>query len=178
MNEFHSYYREQQGDSRVDYTFDSNLTKKIYNVSFDPNSFSDYTEKFPTLLSNSYVVAVYNKLFQTGVPISEDERVGNTIVKIIAEFLASLPDDAVLIYHCDSSDDKQSYRHVLFEKWKERRDVKDKYLNEVIEVEIPQGDKTISHYLGYITKETNANVKEISDEFGSFCFYMIDSDPT
>lgn len=173
--DFYSYHHEILEDGVRQYTFYSNITKRIYSVSFDSSFYAEFSEIFPHLLSNGHSIAVFSFATEELDGASQDDKVKNTIFQVILTE-SRLPgnENTVFIYHCDPTDDRQKARNVLFEKWfQETTNHQNLIVKSGIEVDIPVKEgENIPHYLGYLTSANNPNAEQISREFNSF-LYMI-----
>lgn len=92
-------------------------------------------------------------------PSPNDEKLKATIFRIIEAFFAANPD--ILLYICDSGDDKQELRSRLFVRWFNTYAGREAYVMEAVEI---QEDDT-KNFAALIAQKTNPRIKEIIAEF-------------
>lgn len=178
MSSYYTFFRESPGEDESEmFYFYSPVTLRMYSLSFDPSFYAEFSEDFPALLSQSYSIGIYNKKTSDVDAAGEDPAVKETIIKIISTFLSNSHSDAVLLFHCDQTDDRQSARNVLFDRWYEQaRDSHVETIREVIEIDVPSSDDEetiIKHYLGYMANKNNTNIEQVQAEFNTFCYNML-----
>jgi len=168
LEDFYSFIKEEDEDGSIFYHF---ITPKnfVYTVYFKVDEYSVYVNDFPLLLQSGYAFG-FKKSFinKERVKNSLDFKVFDTLYQIILDFISDNGDDTVLLYHCDTSDEKQLYRSRLFDKWEKR--IKDSHLERhCVEVCIDNKD----FYLGFITPSKNPNIESLNSEFESFSYFII-----
>ena len=173
---YYNYVREVDQDSFA-YNF---LTSGdlAYTVVISPNIYDGFFTHSPMLQEHSWGMVFFYHPFREPHDSSNDPRVSETIAKIVEDFLKEFPHN-VLIYHCDSSDDRQQVRQELFNQWVEKYSGTSKIIHDTITfVEAsPSGDK--EHYFGFFAFNDHSNIEEIKDDFIMFFLEYISSlEPT
>ena len=169
---YYSYIKEEDND--VEYTFYSALNDIIYNVTFSIDDYSSYWDNFSTLLQNGYSFGFRSKKFSSRKRV-QDDLVFATIYKIMSDFMENVGKETVLLYHCDTSDNRQSYRNKLFNNW-EKLVTDTQFYKHSIEAEIqkPGHSTTANYYFGFITFLDNPQLDTLKQEFESFSYYIIE----
>ncbi|SFD76602.1 hypothetical protein SAMN05518672_103133 [Chitinophaga sp. CF118] len=171
QNNPYDFISEELEEGNV-YLFYTNLNK-LYTVYFDPSEYADYLDKFPFLLSHGFGFGFYFEQISEKTKKGNDDRVLPTIFEIGLDFLNENPTNTILLYHCDSKDKRQTYRHELFEDWYKALPPEKVYMHS-IEVKIAQPDgELISHYLGFITNASNPNIEKAILELEDFAMDLI-----
>jgi hypothetical protein len=173
--DFYAYTIENTEDSEKLYTFYSPRNKRIYAVSFDTYLYQDFLEDFPCLLSKGCSLGFYNIPTEKPFRQKHDPLASSTIQCIIQDYLQSQGNECVLLYHCDTQDNRQYCRHLLFDRWY-RAGAFSSFIKEAAEATIPVGDEKKKYYIGYITARDNPNLENIKLEFDEFSYYMISLD--
>lgn len=162
---YYSFIREEGSDNSIHYLFsmDHNL---IYSVYFNPPDFSDYLDTLP-YLSKSGCLFGFFPIEEAMGSKKQDPLVMATVYKILADYFATYGNNKVLLYHCDSEDEKQVFRDKLFGKWFNRKP-NDLILSKdtlEVEIELPNGLKK-TEYLGFVASGNNAKaLQSIKAEF-------------
>lgn len=120
-----------------------------YIIGFCQEELLDYEE--------TYQFAIINANLQKS---PRDRKLRDTVVAFVYEFFAQ--SDRVMLYFCETGDERQSLRSRLFEWW-----FKSSHRSEVFFSEsatIPDEDGTLN-YVTYITRQDNPNLVRISNEF-------------
>lgn len=92
-------------------------------------------------------------------PSPNDSKLKFTLFRIIEAFFAVNPD--ILLYICETGDDKQRLRNRLFVRWFNSYSQRDKYILKT--VEIMDGD--IANFAALIVQKSNVRLDEILSEF-------------
>ncbi len=161
--DFYSYYLEDDGEELY-YIFTSKDAS--YTVYFRPREYIEYVEKFPYLLQNTFGFGFFKFPHIVNAKSEIDNKVRNTIVKIIEDFFSNNSSDVILLYHFDYKDGKQSKRNRIFKKWYEFADSKNKFIKFDIPLIMPDGHS--ENYIGYLCLSNNPNLKLAHTEFESF----------
>ena len=120
-----------------------------YIIGFSQEELLDYEE--------TYQFAIINANHQKS---PRDRKLRDTMVAFVYEFFAQ--SDRVMLYFCETGDERQSLRSRLFEWW-----FKSSHRSEVFFSEsavIPDEDGTLN-YVTYITRQDNPNLVRVSNEF-------------
>lgn len=122
----------------------------LYRVIFEPDQ---------TIWENgAYEFSIIN---ENSVSSPNDKNVQRTIIAIIEEFFRNNPD--ILLYQCETGDNKQAARERLFLKWfSEYAD--NKYIIRVSEIVAER----ISNYAAVIVQKTNPQLSRIINDFDNF----------
>ena len=91
-----------------------------------------------------------------------DKKVRETIFIIIEEFFASNPD--ILLYQCETGDNRQSMRDRLFLRWFKEYEHSDRYY---IKVSTITAEK-VTNYTAMIVQKTNPQLETIIKDFDEF----------
>lgn len=122
----------------------------LYRIIFMPDQ---------TIWENgAYEFSIINENCQTS---PNDKDVQKTIVAIIEEFFRNNPD--ILLYQCETGDNKQAARERLFLKWFSYY-ASDKYAIKVTEI-VAEG---LSNYAAVIVQRTNPQLEQIFKDFDEF----------
>jgi hypothetical protein len=92
-------------------------------------------------------------------PSPNDEKLKATIFRIIEAFFAANPD--ILLYICETGDDRQAYRSRLFVRWFNSYSGRDAYVMKTAEV----NEGNIMNFAALIVQKSNPRLEEILDEF-------------
>jgi len=175
VDDFYSYRIEHCEDDSFSYNFITK-TNTIYAINFDLSEYVEHLQDFPALLQNGYSFSIF--CFPPEVDNIEkrkyDKKISNTIFRIILNHFSNVGTESVLLFHCDSSDNLQRCRHILFNRWFNSCSMKIDYVMETLEVEIAK-ETPVMHYLGYITMKNNPDFAVLQEEFNSFSMHMIGS---
>ena len=118
----------------------------IYAVIFDPE---DSTEK-------AYWFNLYNR---SGKNSPNDRRLKDTVICIIEEFFRVNP--GILLYMCDTSDNRQAMRARLFLRWFKSSELQSQFVIRVATII----DEDVANYLAMIVQRSNPHLEEILDFF-------------
>lgn len=155
----------------------------VYNVIFDYNHFREKIPDFPQLLGNGYDFAFYcmsDRLIMDSIAErnkrSEDSRISATITAIICSFFDTKDSNLILLFQCDFSDNKQLFRHSLFQRWHRKSAQNAKIQIKTIQVEI-QDENGINdnRFMGFLYSSVNPNLEKVITEFDNFLGNMINS---
>lgn len=113
----------------------------------------------------AYELSVIN---ENRKPSPNDKRVKETIFAIIEEFFFCNPD--ILLYQCETGDNKQGARDRLFLKWFNEYEFSKDYYIKVSQV-VAEG---ISNYAAMIVQRSNPNLQSIIDDFDDFVGFLSD----
>lgn len=108
---------------------------------------------------NAYEFGINNENHKTS---PNDNKVKGTILSIIEEFFKSNP--SVLLYQCETGDNRQAMRARLFAKWFNDYGKKDEFVITAAVVK----DEDVDNYIGLIIKKNNPRIKNYIDEFEEF----------
>lgn len=92
-------------------------------------------------------------------PSPNDEKLKATIFRIIEAFFAANPD--ILLYICETGDDRQAYRSRLFVRWFNSYSGRDAYVMKTAEV----NEGNTMNFAALIVQKSNPRLEEILDEF-------------
>ena len=92
-------------------------------------------------------------------PSPNDEKLKATIFRIIEAFFAANPD--ILLYICETGDDRQAFRSRLFVRWFNTYSGRDAY---VMQTAVVQEGKT-KNFAALIVQKSNPRLNEILAEF-------------
>ena len=92
-------------------------------------------------------------------PSPNDEKLKATIFRIIEAFFAANPD--ILLYICETGDDRQANRSRLFVRWFNSYSGRDAYVMKTAEV----NEGNIMNFAALIVQKSNPRLEEILDEF-------------
>lgn len=172
MANYYSFERvEDQGSVHYVFATDFGI---VYSVYFNPPDFSDYIENLPHLSKHGRLFGFF--------PVDEesekksDPQVSNTVCRIIEDYFGSYGNDHVLLYHCDSDDDRQGCRFRLFKLWaRNASHIVDIYTGgKQVEIDRPDGTKK-HEYIGFIVAgEKNKALNTIQEEFIEISAFLID----
>ncbi len=91
-----------------------------------------------------------------------DQKVRDTIFIIIEEFFASNPD--ILLYQCETGDNRQSMRDRLFLRWFKEYEHSDKYYIKVSTITA----EGVTNYTAMIVQKDNPQLEAIIKDFDDF----------
>lgn len=171
--EYYSFSVDESSDGEHHYTF---LSKDcVYTVVFNPSQYIKYIETFPALLDFGIGLSFFQFRHDETSKKRKDPKVGNTICKILIQYLESQEVDSILLYHCDHTDGKQKGRSKLFSGWHEAFD-KDNAIvkHEVCVVEEGKAGEIKEYFIGYLALSNNPRLKDASLEFDKFSATLID----
>ncbi|MBO7045630.1 MAG: hypothetical protein J6W38_04670 [Prevotella sp.] len=148
INEKSAYevWQTSEGDFNFQTDFDV-----LYRISFriEQTIWSDGAYEFSIINQN-----------QKSSP--NDKKVRETIFIIIEEFFASNPD--ILLYQCETGDNRQSMRDRLFLRWFKEYEHSDRYY---IKVSTITAEK-VTNYTAMIVQKTNPQLETIIKDFDEF----------
>ena len=123
----------------------------LYRICFDVNQ--SIWDK------GAYEFGIYN---DTGKNSPNDSKVKQTIICIIEEFFISNPE--VLLYQCETGDNRQDARQRLFYKWFSESANSDRFVLKVSSI-IAEG---VVNYIALIATKDNPNIERILGDFNEF----------
>ena len=91
-----------------------------------------------------------------------DKKVRDTIFVIIEEFFTSNPD--ILLYQCETGDNRQSMRERLFLRWFKEYKNGDKYFIKVATITAEE----VTNYTAVIVQKDNPQLESIIKDFDEF----------
>ena len=109
--------------------------------------------------NGAYEFGIYN---DNGKTSPNDIKVKQTIISVIEEFFINNPD--ILLYQCETGDNKQNARQRLFYKWFNDSPNRDKY---VLKVSSIIAEDTVN-FIALIVNRNNPNIDRIIDDFEEF----------
>lgn len=109
--------------------------------------------------NGAYEFGIYN---DNGKTSPNDIKVKQTIISVIEEFFINNPD--ILLYQCETGDNKQNARQRLFYKWFNDSPNRDKY---VLKVSSIIAEDTVN-FIAIIVNRNNPNIDRIIDDFDEF----------
>lgn len=165
MDNYYSFIQEEDEEG-IFYYF---ITKDniVYTAYFKIDEYINHVNDFPLLLQNGYAFGFRKTNLNNSKNLS-DKAVFQTIIEIMKDFFNSKERTAVLLYHCDYSDEKQTARSRLFNIW---ASTVSNNSFEKHDVEVVIGK--ISYHLGFITSIDNPSLKDLRNEFDSFSYHII-----
>lgn len=105
---------------------------------------------------------------ENNVSSPNDMKVKDTVVAIIIEFFTCNPD--ILLYQCETGDNKQDARGRLFLRWFNGNKFK-KLFHISTTLIVAEG---INNYAAMIVQKSNPNLQTIIDEFDNFVGILSD----
>ena len=123
--------------------------KVVYNIGFMPD------ELFPYDFSYQFVIVNSNNLKSP-----RDLKLKQTILTFLFEFFRN--PEVVLVYMCDTSDQRQRMRSRLFESWFKSSPRQNDFLLLSTQVSDEEG---IMNYAAVITRKDNPHRTQIYEEF-------------
>jgi hypothetical protein len=169
---YYSFLKVETEDNSVFYQFITH-NNVAYTVYFSIDQYEQYVDEYPVLLHKGYAFGFRRQKFNASQKNIHDERVSATIYHIITDFIQSKGEETILLYHCDTSDGKQSYRNRLFNMW-EQVFAGSPFTRHSIEVQIDRDEKLIFYYLGFITLSKNPLLEDVKSEFDAFSIYLVE----
>ncbi|MGYP006902874866 len=91
-----------------------------------------------------------------------DPKVKKTVQCIIEEFFLTNPD--ILLYQCETGDDRQAMRARLFTKWFNEYDKRDRFCVKVSVIR----DEEVNNYIAIIVQKSNPKLSDILHDFDEF----------
>lgn len=151
---YKSPYALWPGRHPLEYLFKTDFGG-LFNISFLEN----------TIIWNkdTYEFGIFNV---TGKTSPNDIKLKKTVIAIIEEFFHDNPN--VLLFQCETGDNKQSARARLFQRWFDDYPQKDKFFIKVVMIE----DEGIENYDAIIVQRDNPNFDSIVSEFDKFAKEM------
>lgn len=165
---YYSYLQVEDEEDGVFYQFitDHHIG---YTVYFKLDEYSGFVNNFPLLLKKGYAFGFRQQKFDAPVKNVNDPLVLSTIYQIVFDFFENYGNDAILLYHCDIADSRQSHRNRLFNNWEKRVVASDLVCKYSVEIQIGSQD----FYLGFISLVENPLLEEIKMEFEAFSYFII-----
>jgi hypothetical protein len=99
---------------------------------------------------------------QNGKSSPNDKKVRDTIFVIIEEFFNSNPN--ILLYQCETGDNRQAMRERLFLRWFKEYEHSDKYYIKVSEIIAEK----VANYTAVIVQKDNPDLEAIIRDFDEF----------
>jgi hypothetical protein len=164
--ETYSYSRSEDVNYGIYYRFNNH--KFEYVVYFNNSIYSDLVSGYDHL-KLSYSLGFFSRDENEDVRKNSDNKVRDTIIEIVVDFLRSAEPETVLLFHCNISDNRQYMRHLTFARWYKQSEVKDMVKMETIQVDI----KETKNYVGYIVHSENPNSEKINDEFEVIAYTIL-----
>ena len=118
----------------------------IYAVVFDPEDSAE----------NAYWFNLYNR---SGKNSPSDMKLRDTVICIIEEFFRSNP--GILLYMCDTADNRQAMRSHLFLRWFNSSKLQSQFVIRVAKVM----DEDVANYLAMIVQRSNPDLASILEAF-------------
>ena len=174
MDNYYDFAREESIDGSVHYVFTTDFDL-VYSVYFNPADFSDYLDDLPTL-SKAGCLFGFFPIDEIDGKKQNDPRISTTVCKIVEDYFATYGTDKVLLFHCDSDDEKQHCRNKLFDSWFKRKPEDLDIYKDGLEVEIglPDGSSK-TEYLGFVIHGNETQTLEkIQSEFRDISVMLID----
>lgn len=150
LNIISPYALWKTGSNGNEYAFHTDYRVQ-YRICFDVNQ---------SIWENgAYEFGIYN---DNGKTSPNDIKVKQTIISVIEEFFINNPD--ILLYQCETGDNKQNARQRLFYKWFNDSPNRDKY---VLKVSSIIAEDTVN-FIALIVNRNNPNIDRIIDDFDEF----------
>ena len=99
-------------------------------------------------------------------PSPNDRKMRDTVCAVIEELFECNPD--ILLYQCETDDNKQAARDRLFVRWFKEYAGNDKYVIKVSKVV----DENTENYTAIIVQQSNPELNRIITEFDSFMGFL------
>ena len=128
-----------------------------YRVEFSPNQ--DIWQK------GAYELGILNENKKNS---PNDQKVKKTIQCLIEEFFLTNPD--VLLYQCETGDNRQAMRARLFTKWFNEYDYRERFY---VKVSVLQDEET-DNYIALIVQKNNPELEAIKQTFDNFIGFFDD----
>jgi hypothetical protein len=128
------------------------LVETSYELLFKIGFMDDYSI-WPT---GAYQFFINNESHR---PSPGDVKLKATIFRIIEAFFAANPD--ILLYICETGDDRQAFRSRLFLRWFNTYSRRDDYVIQTAEVQ----EGNTKNFAALIVQKSNPRLKEILAEF-------------
>lgn len=95
-----------------------------------------------------------------------DQKLKQTIIAIIEEFFYENPN--VLLYQCETGDNRQAMRARLFQRWFDNYSRKDQYIIKMAVIM----DENVENYDAILVKRNHPCLKEVLAQFDQFVAEM------
>ena len=172
IKDFYSYTQEKDDEDIISYSF---LTSNgsLYFVYFDPYHYVKYVNDYPNLLNPGFGFGFGRAHKASGV-WRQDALIGETIAKIVSDFIAEYGNEVVLLYHCEYLDGKQKARNKVFHDWYNDSQIKDAVIKKGLVVNLfdREGIET-DYFVGYLTSCHNKNSTQVEEEFSVFAEKLV-----
>ncbi len=145
---FHSPYKIWVENNEYKFITDYGVS---YRIIFSPNH--DIWQ------NGAYEFSIFNENNKIS---PNDPKVKDTVEAIIEEFFLTNPD--ILLYQCETGDNRQAMRARLFTKWFNEYAGKHKFCVRVSVIH----DEEIDNYIALIVQTTNPNLNSILQTFNDF----------
>lgn len=129
-----------------------------YRVEFSPNQ--DIWQK------GAYELGILNENKKNS---PNDQKVKKTIQCLIEEFFLTNPD--ILLYQCETGDNRQTMRARLFTKWFNEYDYRERFY---VKVSVLQDEET-DNYIALIVQKNNPELEAIKQTFDNFIGFFDDN---
>lgn len=150
LNIISPYALWKTGSNGNEYAFHTDYGVQ-YRICFDVNQ---------SIWENgAYEFGIYN---DNGKTSPNDIKVKQTIISVIEEFFINNPD--ILLYQCETGDNKQNACQRLFYKWFNDSPNRDKYVLKVSSIIA----EDIVNFIALIVNRNNPNIDRIIDDFDEF----------
>jgi Family of unknown function (DUF6169) len=171
----YNYSKEEVEDGSIEYTFYSEVTKKLYKVIVDPTFYADASDFFPHLLVGASAISIFSS--DNLIASEVDENVKGTIIALACSLIQAPDHEKVLIYQYDTSDGQEDSRNKLFHRWFEAPGVQSLIVKSDIafDVPIPDDNTTKRIYMGFMTSKDNPKAQKVHDEFEEFVLHILRS---
>ncbi len=169
MDSYYSYIKEENDDDSIFYTFYTNQNL-LYTAYFDVYAYQNKLESYPHLLNNGFAFGFFKRDLEPYAKKKQDSLIFPTILAIIKSFISDYGEDTVLLYHCDTQDEKHPFRDKLFSNWEQLLYNNINLFKQSLKAQI-KGDGSNKHhyvYLGFITSKSNSELHKVKEEFEAF----------
>lgn len=151
---YKSPYTLWQGKHPSEYLFKTDFGG-LFNVAFSENDI--------IWSKGAYEFGLFNL---KGESSPNDIKLKQTIIAVIEEFFHDNPN--VLLYQCETGDNRQAMRARLFRHWFEKYEKKDRYFIKVVMIK----DENVENYDAIIVRRDNPDFEAIVSEFERFADEM------
>lgn len=122
-----------------------------YRIVFSPNQ--------DIWKNGAYEFSIFN---ESSKPSPNDPKVKKTVEAVIEEFFLTNPD--ILLYQCETGDNRQAMRARLFTRWFNEYGEK---LHFFVKVAVLK-DEEVDNYIALIVQKSNPNIESIKQTFEDF----------
>ena len=149
---FHSPYKVWAEDNEYKFITDYEVS---YRIIFSPNN--DIWKE------GAYEFGIFNENQKIS---PNDPKVKGTVEAIIEEFFLTNPN--ILLYQCETGDNRQAMRARLFAKWFNEYENKSRFFIKVSVLH----DDDIDNYIALIVQKSNPELNNILQTFNDFISYF------